>query len=202
MAVLGEVLQWLTKNAAWLVSAWAVWIAVRGRRLDARRAYSEFVLKQRIDAAAALMQASARHVGLLADVADTRRRISAGDYPPNAVPIMNAYLERRLAEMADSIAKLDDANAAALIFFSNDLLAAARGLHQIHHQAIAQPYAFVLDEMKAQQAAGRILDVIRRELDIEGVIEYQKGLFRKRRGQKPTNAAPQGARGEEGSTAV
>lgn len=166
--------------AAPLISLLAVWIALRGRTFDARRSYSEFVLKQRIDAATRLMQASVAHFALLADVADMQRLVKGGSL---AAPVRQKMIEdiaAAIPRMKAGMAILDEANAAALPYFSRELMAATGDLSKLHYRAISDPESgFVqLRIPEVQQVLTRVLDVIQAELDIAGVIKYQGRLFK------------------------
>lgn len=175
-----ELLAWLKENAAWLISAWAVWIAVRGRRFDARRSYSEFVLKQRIEAATRMMQAAITHFGLLSQMADTQRRIDSGTLLPQVRDKMLEDLSALIPVARASMASLDEANAAALPFFTRQLLDAANDLATLHKRAYAKGGGTIdVDPAEVQKAMGRIHDVVQAELDIAGVIKYQRRLFRR-----------------------
>ncbi len=179
---LSEILAWLKGNAAWLVSAWAVWIAVRGRQFDARRAYSEFVLKQRIDAATRLMQASTAHFASLANVADTQHLLESGTLPDAVKAKLLQQVEQSVPRLQESMARLDEANAGALPFFSRDLMTAAGELAGLHYRAVSGPGGGVIpiQTREVQLAMTKVLDVIQAELDVAGVIEYQRRLFKRR----------------------
>lgn len=149
-----------------------------GKHFDARRAYSEFVLKQRIDAAAELLKASLHHFQLLAEASLSRRTIKAGNLGPDGLVKAKKTLEEALDSLNESMARMNEAGAAAYPFFSSAFRWAVSDLFVLEQKA-----QFTggedMDLGEVQAAFNHVVEVVHSELDVALVLEYQRKLFKR-----------------------
>jgi hypothetical protein len=171
-------LTWLKDNAAWLVAAWAVWIAIRGRRFDAQRAYAEFLLKARIDAGTEVLKAANTHFQLLAEASAARAALNRGNLNPVVQAMAETARQRALDAMPVSMTRLNEASAAARPFFSTAFAGAVSTLFRINQDAQASG-GTTFDFDATQTAMNSVVAIVRDELDVEQAIQYQRGLFKR-----------------------
>lgn len=171
-----EAIQAIGSTFTVLAAFAALAVTVRGRAFDAKRAYAEFVLKQRLDSAGTLLGAFAAHNQNLTQVKAVQDAIKGGKLGEDELGRAKEERKRALLALAETMKDINHATGHATVLFRDGLVPHVKSLFDLQRRSTVSG-GFDFDYIEANQALAQLAIYFAAELNVSGVLEYQRSLF-------------------------
>ncbi len=157
-----------------LAALFAIWLAERRSRFDARRAFVEFTLGQRTKVGAELIAALTTRAEVVHAACFWNEQVARNQNVAVATREFNRALNETLPH---SLTRVNDALAAAGLAFSQNVIDRANELIVMFNDVMVQTPLPVFDRPAALALLGRVTAALRDEMRFPDVLRYQERLF-------------------------